>query len=150
MFDYIMVGWVWTKILEHACRKYVCISQILISKWHIQYNNSVSLSIHLSVEVLKPRLFLIKLSPRTRRPKNYSRLQILTSYFYFYVRFRATIAGGPYFLLLFLRQFSHSNCRRSLLLTFTSVSAQQLPSSMGEVFLGFGRWVRRFGCTFLG
>jgi hypothetical protein len=33
-----------------------------------------------------------------------------------------------------------------LTFTFTSVSAQQLLSSMGEVFLGFGRWVRRFGC----
>jgi hypothetical protein len=43
-----------------------------------------------------------------------------------------------YFLLLLLRPFPRSNCRRSLLLTFTftSVSAQQLSSSMGEVFFG--------------
>ncbi len=60
--------------------------------------------------------------------------------------------SSSYFLLLLLRPFSRSNCRRSLLLTFTfmSVSAQQLPSSMGEVFLGFGGWVRRFGCVFFG
>jgi hypothetical protein len=31
-----------------------------------------------------------------------------------------------------------------------SVFVQLLPSSMGEVFLGFGRWVRRFGCAFFG
>jgi hypothetical protein len=37
-----------------------------------------------------------------------------------------------------------------LTFTFTFVSAQQLPSSMGEVFLGFGGWVRRFGCAFFG
>jgi hypothetical protein len=37
-----------------------------------------------------------------------------------------------------------------LTFTFTSVSMQQLPSSMGEVFLGFGRWVRIFGCVFFG
>jgi len=37
-----------------------------------------------------------------------------------------------------------------LLLTFifTSVPVQQLPSSMGEVFLRFEGWVRRFGCAF--
>jgi len=35
------------------------------------------------VKVMKPRSLLIKLSPRT---------QVLTSYFYFYVRFRATTA----------------------------------------------------------
>ncbi len=29
-------------------------------------------------------------------------------------------------------------------------AAQQLPSSMGEVFLGFGGWVKRFGCAFFG
>jgi len=60
--------------------------------------------------------------------------------------------SSSYFLLLLLRPFSRSNCQRSLLLTFTftSVSAQQLPSSMGEVFLGFGRWVKRFGCAFFG
>ncbi len=99
-------------------------------------------------EVLKPKSLLIKLSPRTWGPKNYSRPWVLTSYFY--VRFRAATVGGPYFLLLLLCPFPRSNCRRSLLLTFTftSVSAQQLPSSMGEVFLGFGGWVRRFWCTF--
>jgi hypothetical protein len=42
-----------------------------------------------SVEVLKPRSLLIKLSPWTRGPKNYSGPQVLTSYFYFYVRFHA-------------------------------------------------------------
>ncbi len=41
---------------------------------------------------MKPRSLLIKLSPRTRRPKNYSGPRVLTSYFYFYVRFRATTA----------------------------------------------------------
>jgi ABC-type Fe3+-siderophore transport system permease subunit len=64
--------------------------------------------------------------------------EVLTSYFYFYIRFCVATTGGPYFLLLLLRPFSRSNCRRSLLLTFifTSVSAQQLSlSSMGEVFL---------------
>jgi hypothetical protein len=53
-----------------------------------------------SVKVLKPISLLIKLSPRTRRPKNYSGPQILTSYFYFYVHFRATTAvvdGGGIF-----------------------------------------------------
>ncbi len=40
-----------------------------------------------SVEVLKTRSLLIKLSPQTRGPKNYSRPRVLT--FYFYVRFRA-------------------------------------------------------------
>ncbi len=103
----------------------------LLNNKPILYINSVSLSVCPSVEVLKPRSLLIKLSPQIRGPKNYS---------------------GPYFLLLFLRSFPHSNCRRSLLLTFTFtfVSAQQLPSSMGEVFFGFGRWVRRFGCAFFG
>ncbi len=51
----------------------------------------------LSVEVLKPRSLLIKLSPQTQGPKNYSRPQVFTSYFYFYVRFCAATAGGPYF-----------------------------------------------------
>jgi hypothetical protein len=80
------------------------------------------LSGHTSVEVLKPRSFLIKLSPQTRGPKNYSGPPVLTSYSYFYVRFRAAIAGGPYFLLLLLHPFPRSNCRRSLLLTFTFMS----------------------------
>jgi hypothetical protein len=67
-----------------------------------------------SVEVLKPKSLLIKLSPRTRGPKNYSGPQVLTSYFYFYVRFRATTAiiDGGGILLLLLRSFLRSNCRR--------------------------------------
>ncbi len=122
---------------------------ILVS---ILYINSVSLSVCSSVEVLKPKSLLIKLSPQTWRPKNYLGPRVLTSYFYFYVHFRAATARGPYFLLLLLRPFSRSNCGRSLLLTFTFtfVFAQQLLSSMGEVFLGFGGWVRRFGCVFFG
>jgi len=35
-----------------------------------------------------------------------------SSYFYFDVRFRAATARGFYFLLLFLRPFSRTNCRR--------------------------------------
>ncbi len=53
-----------------------------------------------SVEVLKPISLLIKLSPRTRGLKNYSEPRVLTSYFYFYVHFRATTAivnGGGIF-----------------------------------------------------
>jgi len=53
-----------------------------------------------SVEVLKPISLLIKLYPRTQRPENYSGPQVLTFYFYFYVRFRAAIAvvnGGGIF-----------------------------------------------------
>jgi hypothetical protein len=64
----------------------------------ILYINSVSLS----VEVLKPRSFLIKLSPRTRGPKNYLGPRIFTSYFYFYVCFRTTtvvIDGGNIFVI---------------------------------------------------
>jgi hypothetical protein len=84
--------------------------------FYILYINSVSLSVCLSVrpsvEVLKPRSVLIKLSPRIRGPKNYSGLRVLTSYFYFYVRFRAATTGGPYFLLLLLRPFPRNNCRR--------------------------------------
>jgi len=59
--------------------------------------------------------------------------------------------SSSYFLFLFLRPFSHNNCRRSLLLIFifTSVFAQQLPSTMGEVFFGFGGRVRRFGFIFI-
>jgi hypothetical protein len=67
---------------------------------NILYINSVSLSVNQSVEVLKPRSLLIKLSPRTRGPKNYSGLRVLTSYFYFYVCFRTTTAvvdGGGIF-----------------------------------------------------
>jgi hypothetical protein len=66
----------------------------------ILYMNSVSLSVSSSVEVLKPRSLLIKLSPRTRRPKNYSGPRVLTSYFYFYIRFRAAttvVDGGGIF-----------------------------------------------------
>jgi hypothetical protein len=91
----------------------------------IIYINSVSLSVCPSVEVLKFRSLLIKLSPWTRGPKNYSGPWVFTSYFYFYVRFRVAIVECLYFLLLFLRPFSRSNCQRSLLLTFifTSVFA---------------------------
>ncbi len=66
----------------------------------ILYINSVSLSVSSFVEVLKPISLLIKLSPRTRGPKNYSGPRVLTSYFYFYVRFRAATAivdGGGIF-----------------------------------------------------
>jgi len=73
---------------------------------------SVNLSICPSVEVLKPISLLIKLSPRTRRSKNYLGPRIFTFYFYFYVRFRVATAGGPYFLLLLLRPFPRNNCRR--------------------------------------
>jgi len=66
-----------------------------------EYVNSVSLSICPSVEVLKPISLLIKLSPRTRGPKNYLGPRVLTPYFYFYVRFHAATTGGPYFLLYF-------------------------------------------------
>ncbi len=83
--------------------------------------------------------------------------------------------SSSYFLLLLLRLFPRNNCRRwwgrhfwdleggwggpktiqdlkflLLTFTFTSVFAQQLPLSMGEVFLGFGGWVRRFECAFFG
>jgi hypothetical protein len=54
----------------------------------------------MSVEVLKPRSLLIKLSPRTRGPKNYSGLRVLTSYFYFYICFCAAttvVNGGSIF-----------------------------------------------------
>ncbi len=56
--------------------------------------------VRLSVEVLKPKSLLIKLSPQTRGPKNYSRPRVLTSYFYFYVHFCTAIAvvdGGGIF-----------------------------------------------------
>jgi hypothetical protein len=56
----------------------------------ILYINLVSLSVRQSVEVLKPRSLLIKLSPRTQGPKNYSGLRVFTSYFY--IRLRATTA----------------------------------------------------------
>jgi hypothetical protein len=72
----------------------------MLTCFQILYINSVSLFVCLSIEVLKPRSLLIKLSPRTRGPKNYSGPRVLTSYFYFYVHFRATIAvvdGGGIF-----------------------------------------------------
>ncbi len=74
--------------------------------------------------------------------------EVLTSYFYFYVRFRPATAGGLYFLLLLLRPFLRSNCRRSLLLTFTftSVSAQQLP----EVFTSYFYFYIRFRAATVG
>jgi len=58
------------------------------------------LSTCLSVEVLKLISLLIKLSPRTWEPKNYSEPRVLTFYFYFYVRFRAAtvvVDGGDIF-----------------------------------------------------
>jgi hypothetical protein len=58
------------------------------------------MSVRQLVEVLKPRSLLIKLSPRIRGPKNYSGPRVLTSYFYFYVRFRvatAVVDGGGIF-----------------------------------------------------
>jgi hypothetical protein len=69
----------------------------------------------LSIEVLKPISLLIKLSPQTQGPENYSGPRVLTSYFYFYVRFRAATVVVD-----------------------------------GEIFLGFGTWVTRFGCAFFG
>jgi len=86
------------------------------------------------VEVLKPISLLIKLSPPN------SRVQKLFK------------TSSFYFLLLFLRPFSRSNCRRSLLLTsYFYFYVRFLTSmSMGEIFLRFGGWVRRFGCVFFG
>jgi hypothetical protein len=68
-----------------------------------------------SVEVLKPRSLLIKLSPRTRGPKNYSRPRVFISYFYFY----------EFLLLTFI---------------FTSVSAQQLPKVLTSYFYFYVRF----------
>jgi len=57
--------------------------------------------VYLFVKVLKSRSLLIKLSPRTWGPKNYSGPQVLTFYFYFYVRFHTATAvvvdGGGIF-----------------------------------------------------
>jgi len=67
--------------------------------YKILYINSVSMFV-CSVEVLKPRSLLIKLSPRTRGPKNYSGPRVLTSYFYFYIRFcvaTTVVDGGGIF-----------------------------------------------------
>ncbi len=62
--------------------------------------------------------------------------EVLISYFYFYVCFRAAIVGGPYFLFLLLRSFPRNNCRRSLFLTFTltSVFTQQLSEVLTSYF----------------
>jgi len=74
---------------------------LLISLWQgytqLTTDNSIVCP---SVEVLKPKSLLIKLSPQTRGPKNYLRPRVLISYFYFYVRFRAATAvvdGGDIF-----------------------------------------------------
>jgi len=105
-------------ISSHICLESLQTSPLMPSNPNNQliilYINSVSQSICLSVEVLKPRSLLIKLSPRTRGPKNYSGPRVLTSYFYFYVRFHAATAGSPYFLLLLLCLFlfPRNNCRR--------------------------------------
>jgi hypothetical protein len=88
----------------------------------------------LSVKVLKPISLLIKLSPRTRGPKNYSGPRVLTSYFY--VCFRATTARGPYFLLLFLRPFSCNNCRRWWGRYFWDLEGGW--GDLGALFLGQG------------
>jgi hypothetical protein len=76
--------------------------KVLTLSWTIRhihgYINSISLSVCPAVEVLKPRSLLIKLSPRTWGPKNYSRPRVFTSYFY--VCFRAATAiidGGGIF-----------------------------------------------------
>ncbi len=104
------------------------------SLMQILYINSVSLSVSVSVWRQGPetQITFNKTVPPNLRAQKLFR------------------TSSSYFLLL--RPFPRNNCRRSLLLTFTftSVSAQQLPSSMGEVFLGFGGWVRRFGCAFFG
>jgi hypothetical protein len=95
-------------ISSHICLESLQTSPLMPSNPNNQliilYINSVSQSICLSVEVLKPRSLLIKLSPRTRGPKNYSGPRVLTSYFYFYFYvcfcFRATTAvvnGGGIF-----------------------------------------------------
>ncbi len=86
--------------LAFAINKKILLAGDVCSKPPILYINSVSLSVCLSVEVMKPRSLLIKLSPRTRGPKNYSRPRVFTSYFYFYVRFCAATAvvdGGSIF-----------------------------------------------------
>jgi hypothetical protein len=64
----------------------------------ILYINSVSLSVSQFVEVLKPRSLLIKLSPLTQGPKNYSRPRVLTSYFYVHFhKATAVVNGGGIF-----------------------------------------------------
>jgi len=83
---------------------------------YILYINSVSLSVSPSIEVLKPKSLLIKLSPWTRGPKNYSG----TSSFYF--------------LLLLLRPFSRSNCRRQWGRYFWDLEGGW--GDLGALFLG--------------
>jgi hypothetical protein len=61
------------------------------------FSKSVCLSV---CQGLKTHITFNKIVPRTRRPKNYSGLRVLTSYFYFYVHFHATTAvvnGGGIF-----------------------------------------------------
>jgi len=132
---------------KKKCRKKICKTffeqNIKITRMYLRrkiiYINSVSLSV--SVFVCRGPETHITFNKTV--PPN-SRAQKL---------FRTS---NSYFLLLLLRSFSRNNCRRSLLLTFTftSVSTQQLPSSMGKVFLGFGRceeiWVRFFWAKGLG
>ncbi len=57
----------------------------MIGLTQLTADNSI---VYSSLEVLKPRSLLIKLSLRTQGPKNYSEPQVLI--FYFYVCFRAT------------------------------------------------------------
>jgi hypothetical protein len=83
----------WLEWRSHGCPKVMGTTSNIL----IQY---VCLSVCPSVKVLKPISLLIKLSPWTQGPKNYSGPRVLTSYFYFYVRFRAATAvvdGGGIF-----------------------------------------------------
>jgi hypothetical protein len=105
----IVLCWTINAAWKHDCKNLEIVVEL--RNWSIMlttttimrdilYINSVSMSVSQSVEVLKPKSLLIKLSPRTRGPKNYSGPRVLTSYFYFYVRFHATTAvvdGGGIF-----------------------------------------------------
>jgi hypothetical protein len=69
--------------------------------------NSVSLSVCRGPET---HITFNKIVPPNLRAQKL--LRTSSSYFYFYVRFRAATAGGLYFLLLLLRSFPRNNCRR--------------------------------------
>jgi len=77
---------------NHNLHVNIIIFKLWPKKIYILYINSVSLSVCLSVEVLKLKSLLIKLSLWIQGFKNYLGSQVLTSYFYFYIRFRAAIA----------------------------------------------------------
>ncbi len=138
------IGIPWFKSMQHPFKKkhfynihWILQTQVLLPlfSYKILYINSLSLSVSVFVyRGPKTQISFNKIVPPNSRAQKLFR------------------TSNSYFLLLLLRPFSRSNCWRSLLLTFTftSVFAQQLPSSMGEVFLGFGGWVRRFGCAFFG